>query len=74
MMGLQPTWKPGAATWNTDDPDQQTWIKKKKTKAGAKMEPEQPAAPALVAPSAYMTSAKLTKSIHTTGASLMREL
>lgn len=68
-MGLQPAFKPGAATWNTDDPDQQPWLKNKKLKAGVKKDPEVAAAPAPVVPFPYMTSAKLTKSIHTTGAS-----
>lgn len=64
----QPAFKPGAATWNTDDPDQQPWLKNKKPKHGAKKEAAAaPEAAAPPVPTAYLTSAKLTKSIHTTG-------
>ena len=67
---LQPNFKPGAATWNTDDPEQQPWLKNKKPKHGGKKEPAAAAAgPTASAPmpTPYMTSARVTQSVHTTG-------
>lgn len=66
-LSSQPAFKPGTATWNTDDPDQQPWLKNKKPKHGAKKEPPPPELVAPPPPTAYLTSAKLTKSIYTTG-------
>ena len=67
--GMQANFKPGAATWNTDDPDQQPWLKHKKPRKGGKQaEDPAEAAPQLKpVPTAYMTTAKMTESVQTTG-------
>jgi hypothetical protein len=66
---MQANFKPGAATWNTDDPDQQPWLKHKKPRQGGKKaeEPAEAAPKPKPVPSAYMTTAKLTESVQTTG-------
>ena len=70
VVGVQANFKPGAATWNTDDPDQQPWLKNKKPRHGGKKaeEPVEAAPKPKPVPSAYMTTAKLTESVQTTGA------
>ena len=66
---MQANFKPGAATWNTDDPDQQPWLKNKKPHQGGKKaeEPAEAAPKPKAVPSAYMTTAKMTESVQTTG-------
>ncbi len=68
----QANFKPGAATWNTDDPDQQPWLKNKKPRKGGKKaeEPAEAAPDPKPVPSAYVTTAKMTESVQTTGACL----
>ena len=69
VYGVQANFKPGAATWNTDDPDQQPWLKHKKPREGGKKaeEPAEAAPKPKPVPSAYMTTAKMTESVQTTG-------
>ena len=65
----QANFKPGAATWNTDDPDQQPWLKHRKPRQGGKKaeEPAEAAPKPKAMPTAYMTTAKMTESVQTTG-------
>lgn len=65
--GAQAAFKPGTSTWNTDDPDQQPWLKHRKKKAKGEEE-----APNIMAagpePLPFQSSAKLVQRQMTTGA------
>jgi hypothetical protein len=64
---VQAAYKPGTSTWNTDDPDQQPWLKhrKKKGRTGDGVIAE--AATGATQPLPFQSSAKLVQRQMTTG-------
>ncbi len=64
----QAAFKPGTSTWDTDDPDQQPWLKhrKKKAKGGGEEVPDIMATGPEPLP--FQSSAKLVQRQMTTGA------
>lgn len=69
---LQAAYKPGTSTWNTDDPDQQPWLKHRKKK-GRNVDDDSSAdvAPTGPQPLPFQSSAKLVQRQMTTGEPLL---
>ena len=65
---MQAAFKPGTSTWDTDDPDQQPWLKHRKKKGRGGEEEKPDVLGAAPEPLPFQSSAKLVQRQMTTGA------